>query len=75
MMFCVFVRQDKDYLVKTEIKNKEDIRKYLGTKEQSVINQFERWWDKYQVSYNDIDKETKQSQKLMWNYLKELEYE
>ena len=73
---CVFVRQDKNYFkFKTEIKNKEDIRKYLGTKEQSVINQFERWWDKYQVSLNDIDKETKQSEKLMWNYLKELGYE
>ena len=73
---CVFVRKDNEYYIfKTEIKNKEQIRDYIGTKDQSIINQFERWWDKYQVSLNEIDKELKKSEEIMWNYLKELGYE
>ena len=73
---CVFVRRDNNYFdFKSEIKNKEDIQKHLGTEKQSIINQFERWWDKYQVSLHDIDTQTKKSEEVMWNYLKELGYE
>jgi len=73
---CVFVRRDNKYFdFKPEIKNKEDIQKHLGTEKQSIINQFERWWDKYQVSLHDIDTQTKKSEEVMWNYLKELGYE
>ena len=73
---CVFVRRDKEYYdFKPEIKTKEQIRDYLEIKEQSVINQFERWWDKYQVSQNEIDDQVKKSEEVMWNYVKELGYE
>ena len=73
---CVFDRRDSDYYdFKSEIKNKEQIREYLGTEEQSVINQFERWWDKYHVSLHEIDTQVKQSEEVMWGYLKELGYE
>ena len=73
---CVFVRRDEEYYdFKTEIKNKQQIKEYLGTKEQSIINQFERWWDKYQVSLKEIDKKVKQSEEVMQSYLKELGYE
>ena len=73
---CVFVRRDKEYYdFKPEIKIKEQIRDYLGIKEQSVINQFEGWWDKYQVSLNEIDKQVKKSEEIMRGYLKELGYE
>ena len=37
-----------------------------------MINQFERWWDKYRVSLNEIDINVKKSEKVMWDYLKEL---
>ena len=73
---CVFVRRDKEYYnFKPEIKIKEQIRDHLGIKEQSVINQFERWWDKYQLSLNEIDKQVKKSEEIMRGYLKELGYE
>ncbi len=73
---CVFVRRDGDYYdFKPEIETKEQIRDHLGTEEQSIINQFERWWDKYRISLHEIDNQVKQSKKVMWGYLKELGYE
>lgn len=73
---CVFVRRDAEYYdFKPEIETKEQIREHLGTEEQSVIKQFERWWDKYRVSLNEIDAKVKQSEEVMWVYLKELGYE
>jgi len=73
---CVFVRRDSEYYdFKPEIETKDQIRDHLGTQEQSVITQFERWWDKYRVSLHDIDTQVKQSEEVMWGYLKELGYE
>ena len=73
---CVFVRRDSYYYdFKPEIETKEQIRDHLGTEKQSVINQFERWWDKYRVSLHEIDTQVKQSEEVMWGYLKELGYE
>ena len=73
---CIFIKRDNEYYdFKPEIESKEQIRDYLGTKEQSVINQFERWWDKYQESLHEIDAQVKQSEEKMWGYLKELGYE
>ena len=66
---------DQYYDFKTEIKTKEQIREFLNTEEQSVISQFERWWDKYKVSLNELDKEVKQSEEVMKKYLKEQGYE
>ena len=40
-----------------------------------MITQFERWWDKYRVSLHEIDAQVKQSEEVMWGYLKELGYE
>jgi type I restriction enzyme M protein len=72
----VFVRRDGDYYdFKPEIETKEQIRDHLETQEQSVITQFERWWDKYRVSLHEIDTQVKQSEEVMWGYLKELGYE
>ena len=72
----VFVRRDADYYdFKPEIETKEQIRDYLNDGEQSIIAQFERWWDKYRVSLHEIDAKTKQSEEAMWKYLKELGHE
>ena len=73
---CVFVRRDNEYYdFKPEIETKEQIREYLGDADQSVITQFERWWDKYRVSLHDINAQVKESEETMWGYLKELGYE
>jgi type I restriction enzyme M protein len=73
---CVFVRRDNEYYdFKPEIETKEQIREYLGDADQSVITQFERWWDKYRVSLHEIDGQVKESEEVMWGYLKELGYE
>tara|TARA_A200000113_G_scaffold221499_1_gene233450 strand:- start:5035 stop:6780 length:1746 start_codon:yes stop_codon:yes gene_type:complete len=72
----VFVRKDNEYYdFKPEIETKEQIRDHLGAEEESVIAQFERWWDKYRVSLHEIDAQVKESEKLMWEYLKELGHE
>ena len=72
----VFVRRDKNYYdFKTEIETKEQIRDYLNGADQSIITQFERWWDKYRVSLHEINAQVKRSEEVMYNYLKELGYE
>ena len=72
----VFVQRDNEYYeFKPEIESKEQIREFLNTDEQSVISQFERWWDKYRVSLHELDAEVKQSEEVMRGYLKELGYE
>ena len=73
---CVFVRRDGEYYdFKPEIETKEQIRDHLGDADQSVMTQFERWWDKYRVSLHEIDAQVKESEEVMWGYLKELGYE
>jgi len=73
---CVLVRKDSEYYeFKSEIESKEQIRKFLNTDENEVIEQFERWWDKYRVSLHELNTEVKQSEEVMWGYLKELGYE
>jgi len=73
---CVFVRKDSEYYeFKSEIESKEQIRDFLETDEQTVISQFERWWDKYKVSLHELDADVKKSEEVMWGYLKELGYE
>ena len=73
---CVFVRRDNEYYdFKSEIETKEQIRDHLNGADQSVITQFERWWDKYRVSLHEIDAQVKESEEVMWGYLKELGYE
>ena len=72
----VFIRRDNEYYdFKPEIKTKEQIRDHLGDADQSVITQFERWRDKYRVSLHEIDAQVKESEEVMWGYLKELGYE
>ncbi|MDA8663037.1 type I restriction-modification system subunit M [Luminiphilus sp.] len=73
---CVFIRRDNEYYdFKPEIETKEQIRDHLDDADQSVITQFERWWDKYRVSLHEIDTQVKESEEVMWDYLKELGYE
>ena len=73
---CVFVRRDNEYYdFKPEIETKEQIRDHLGDESQSVIAQFEKWWDKYRISLHEIDAQVKESEEVMWSYLKELGYE
>ena len=73
---CIFNKKDnKYYEFKSEIETKENIREHLNGADQSVITQFERWWDKYKVSLKEIDLQVKESENEMKKYLKELGYE
>jgi type I restriction enzyme M protein len=72
----VFVRRDNEYYdFKPEIETKEQIGDNLDGADQSVIIQFERWWDKYRVSLQEIDVLAKDSEEVMRGFLKELGYE
>ena len=69
------LRDENYYQFKSKIKTKESIKDHLQTKEQKVIEQFERWWDKYGVPLHQLDEELQEAERAMNNYLSELGYE
>jgi type I restriction enzyme M protein len=72
----VLVPKDAEYLkFRDDIKEKSQIRQHLGNASDAVIQQFERWWDKYGVSLAQIDAEVKEAEAMMHGFLKELGYE
>lgn len=72
----VLVPKDGEYLkFKDDIKEKSQIRQHLGNTSDAVIQQFERWWEKYGVSLAQIDAEVKEAEAVMHGFLKELGYE
>jgi len=73
---AVFDRKNDDYYAfKVEIESKEQIREKAGTEDAEVINQLERWWDKYKVSLKELDFHVTEAEEVMGGYLKELGYE
>ena len=73
---CIFNKKDNQYYeFKSKIETKENIREQLNDVDQSIITQFERWWDKYKVSLKEINSQAKESENKMKKYLKELGYE
>ena len=72
----VLVRKDTDYMkFKDEIKEKSQIKHLLGDVSDSVIEQFERWWDKYAISLTQINSEIKESEAKIHKILREMGYE
>lgn len=72
----VLVPKDGEYLkFREEIQEKVQIRQYLGDASDAVIQQFERWWEKYGVSLAQIDAEVKEAETVMHGFLRELGYE
>ena len=72
----VFDRRDDDYFdFKASIETKEQLREMAGTDDAEVIEQLERWWDKYKVSLHELDQEVAEAEKVMKGYLVELGYE
>ena len=72
----VLVPKDGEYLkFRDHITEKSQIRQHLGDASDAVIQQFERWWDKYGVSLAQIDAEVKEAEAVMHGYLRELGYE
>lgn len=79
---AVFVLRDaepsaseKYYEFKPEIDSKEKIREVVGDASAAVIEQLERWWDKYRVSLKELDAEVAEAEQVMKGYLQELGYE
>ena len=72
----VFDKTNDDYYAfKPSIESKEQIQEVAEGAEAKVITQLERWWDKYQVSLNELDEQVTESEHEMQVYLKELGYE
>lgn len=73
---AVLVPKDAEYLkFRDDIREKSQIRQHLGDASDAVIQQFERWWDKYGVSLAQIDGEVKEAEAMMHGFLRELGYE
>lgn len=78
----VFVKRDAElataeqyYEFKAEIDSKEKIREVVGTEHAAVIEQLERWWDKYRVSLKELDVQVAEAEEVMKGFLAELGYE
>ena len=72
----VFTKKDDDYYeFNTSIETKDQIGEVLGDVDQAVVDQFERWWDKYRVSLREVDEQVRESEERMWGFLKELGYD
>ena len=68
--------KDAEYLkFRDHIKEKSQIRQHLGNASDAVIQQVERWWDKYGVSLARVDAEVKEAEAVMHGFLRELGYE
>ncbi|AZQ85321.1 type I restriction-modification system subunit M [Colwellia sp. Arc7-635] len=63
------------FVFKPEINTKDLIRNFAGDVSSEAISQLERWWDKYQVSLNQLDDQVSSAETVMKGYLKELGYE
>ncbi|WP_298051515.1 type I restriction-modification system subunit M [uncultured Paenalcaligenes sp.] len=75
-VLTVFVARDADYYeFKLEIDSKQKIREVAGEVPSAVIEQLERWWDKYRVSLKELDAEVAEAERVMKAYLVELGYE
>ena len=69
----MLVPKDAEYLqFKDAIKEKPQIRQHLGDASDAVIQQFERWWDKYGVSLARIDAEVQEAEAVMHGFLRGL---
>ena len=72
----VLVQKDSEYLRFMDgITEKSHIPQHLGDASDAVIQQFERWWEKYGTSLAQIDAEVKEAEVVMHGFLKELGYE
>ena len=73
---AVLVQQDAEYLkFRGGITDKSQIRQHLGNASDAVIQQVERWWEKYGTSLAQIDAEVKEAEEVMHGFLRELGYE
>jgi len=72
----VLVQRDAHYFdFRPEIQSRADLRHMLRAEHPRVIEQLERWWDKYRVSLRELDSLGAKVQHDMHGYLKELGYD
>lgn len=58
-----------------EIKTRDEIKSYLPEFDRTVVQIFERWWDKYHTSIKKVSEDVKASEETLRMHLKELGYE
>ena len=69
---CIFVRRDNNYYdFKPEIENKNQIKDYLGTRRNLLSTNLKDGGINIEF-YKDTDTKLKESEELLWNYLKEI---
>jgi len=74
-VMTVLAKKDESYLrFKDTIKSREDIRENVKSDDPKVIEQLERWWDKYGTPLNVLEKECADAEAKMKSYLSELGY-
>jgi len=72
----VLVKRDAEYFdFRPDISEKTDIAQHAAGLSDGVIAQLEHWWDKYKVTFKNIEAELIAADKALDAYLKELGYE
>lgn len=72
----VFREKNNDYFeFKSSIMSRDDIATHLSSFDRSIVEIFERWWDKYHTPLSKISETVSSSEKKLWSHLKELGYE
>ncbi len=65
--------KNAQYMIfKEGINSKTDIRELLIQESESIIQQFEKWWDKYGISLLQIQSQVKESESAIETFLEEL---
>jgi len=73
---AIFLKRDEHYYdFKPEITSKEEIRNLLPSDNHVLVCQFERWWDKYKVSFHALEAQLAGTESTMKAFLVELGYE
>ncbi|MFC1749974.1 type I restriction-modification system subunit M [Pseudomonadota bacterium] len=74
---AVLIKRDNDYFdFQKNINSKEDMQAALGDDcDTAIIDQCNRWWDKYKVSLHELDAQVAEAEAVMQGYLQELGYD
>tara|TARA_Y100000294_G_C8561099_1_gene339087 strand:- start:1184 stop:2932 length:1749 start_codon:yes stop_codon:yes gene_type:complete len=72
----VLEKKDNEYFqFKKEIKHQSEITNILNTNDNKIISIFDRWWDKYKLSLNEIEKNLADVEKKFNEQLKKIDLE
>lgn len=72
---CVLTKRDNYYYdFIPSIRSKDQIKDFVNSDKLAIVAQFELWWDKYKVSFLEINDQAKKSEEIFLTNIKTLGY-